>query len=172
MADDQLVRQILQHQASVYRFLCSLVGNSSDAEDLLQQTMLTLWQKRDDQTTEDILPWAFSIAKNHARNHVRKTARRGDTHGLSEETLERIAAVREKRLDSTNRRSQALDHCLDHLPTEQQALVSDFYERRQTPEQIAQKQSKSVDSVYKSLQRIRRRLFECINTQLAPGGKS
>lgn len=35
------------HRDRLQRFLCHLTGNSSDAEDLLQETFLTVWKKRE-----------------------------------------------------------------------------------------------------------------------------
>jgi RNA polymerase sigma-70 factor (ECF subfamily) len=35
------------HSARLQRFLCHLTGNASDAEDLLQETFLSVWKKRD-----------------------------------------------------------------------------------------------------------------------------
>jgi RNA polymerase sigma-70 factor (ECF subfamily) len=131
--------------------------------------MLTLWQKRDERKTEDLLPWALSIAKNHARNHVRKVARRGNLTGLTEDTLERVAATQEKLAEQPNQRQQALDHCLEKLPAEHRSLVEEYYDRNLTAEQLATKFNKSVDAFYKSMQRIRRVLFDCINAQLAAG---
>ena len=39
------VRLLLEHQGALLRYILPLVGNLDDAQDVLQQTALALWQK-------------------------------------------------------------------------------------------------------------------------------
>lgn len=167
LSDEQMVQEIVRHQRSVYRLLLSLVGHYGDAEDLTQQTMITVWQKRAEYPTDNSLAWVFSIAKNHARNHLRKSARRGTLNGLSETSLEHVAAAHERLGRQRNARQEALDGCVQKLPVTQRELVEQHYARELSIEQLASKVEKSVDAVYKSLQRIRRTLFDCVNRQVS-----
>ena len=45
-ADERFVALLVASQQRVHRFLLTLVPCRQDAEDLLQQTCLTLWQSR------------------------------------------------------------------------------------------------------------------------------
>ena len=46
-SDERFVALLLANQNRIFRFLVTLVPCRSDAEDLLQQTCLTLWQSRE-----------------------------------------------------------------------------------------------------------------------------
>jgi RNA polymerase sigma factor (sigma-70 family) len=62
----------------VMRYAWARLGDRSGAEEILQETFLTMWAKRRQATVVDnsLLPWVLSIAGNHLRNAVRKEARR------------------------------------------------------------------------------------------------
>lgn len=70
------------------RFLCHLTGNPSDAEDLLQDTFLTLWRKRD-QFEGRGSPAAYlrKIAFRQFLNAVEKRDRRASLAPPAEEGL-------------------------------------------------------------------------------------
>jgi len=73
-AFDELYRR---HAGRILQFGWKLVGSQSVAEDLLQETFLTLWTKRRRVRVvdESILPWLLVTCRNHARNAMRRTAR-------------------------------------------------------------------------------------------------
>jgi RNA polymerase sigma factor (sigma-70 family) len=62
----------------VMRYAWARLGDRSGAEEILQETFLTMWTKRRQATIIDDspLPWILAIAGNHLRNAVRKQARR------------------------------------------------------------------------------------------------
>jgi RNA polymerase sigma-70 factor (ECF subfamily) len=94
--------------------IARLVFNTSEAEELAQETFVRVWQERGKfRAGAEFRPWVFAIAVNLARNRLRwwrrrpevaleewsgierdaETGRRGDAGNL--ETAERAAAVRE-----------------------------------------------------------------------------
>jgi RNA polymerase sigma factor (sigma-70 family) len=66
-----------RHAGAVLRFAWSMVGTRAAAEDLMQETFLTLWAKRRSVRLIDdsLLPWLLATCRNHARNLLRRTAR-------------------------------------------------------------------------------------------------
>jgi RNA polymerase sigma-70 factor (ECF subfamily) len=61
-----------RHAASVFHFLCRMVGNEDDANDLAQETFVRVFKSRDSfRTSERFSAWLFTIAANLARNHFR-----------------------------------------------------------------------------------------------------
>lgn len=46
--NEELYKKFLDSQAKLYRFAFSLVKNISDAEDIHQETIIKIWQLRDD----------------------------------------------------------------------------------------------------------------------------
>jgi RNA polymerase sigma-70 factor (ECF subfamily) len=61
-----------RHASPVFQFLCRMVGNEDDANDLAQETFVRVFRSRTTfRTSEKFSTWLYSIAANLARNHFR-----------------------------------------------------------------------------------------------------
>jgi RNA polymerase sigma-70 factor (ECF subfamily) len=61
----------------VKRVIARIVFNAGEAEDLAQETMVRVWQKREQfREGAAVRPWIFAIAVNVARNRLRWWRRR------------------------------------------------------------------------------------------------
>jgi RNA polymerase sigma-70 factor (ECF subfamily) len=65
-----------RHATPVFHFLCRMVGNEDDANDLAQETFVRVFKSRGSfRTNEKFSTWLFTIAANLARNHFRWRSR-------------------------------------------------------------------------------------------------
>lgn len=65
-----------RHAAPMFHFLCRIVGNEDDANDLAQETFVRVFRARTSfRTDEKFSTWLYTIAANLARNHFRWRAR-------------------------------------------------------------------------------------------------
>jgi RNA polymerase sigma-70 factor (ECF subfamily) len=65
-----------RHAMPVFHFLCRMVGNEDDANDLAQETFVRIFKSRGNfRTNEKFSAWLFTIAANLARNHFRWRSR-------------------------------------------------------------------------------------------------
>jgi len=82
-----------RHATPVFQFLCQMVGNEEDANDLAQETFVRVFRARAAfRVSERFSAWLYTIAANLARNHFRWRARHPDVSletetGDSEQTL-------------------------------------------------------------------------------------
>jgi RNA polymerase sigma factor (sigma-70 family) len=62
-----------RHAPAVFRYAWSIVHDRVAAEEVLQETFLTAWDKRRGShiVDESFLPWLLVVCRNHARNAVR-----------------------------------------------------------------------------------------------------
>ncbi|MDG1670164.1 MAG: hypothetical protein P8H96_04810, partial [Akkermansiaceae bacterium] len=68
--------------------------------------------------------------------------------------------------ERTNTISQHLAHCLQKLPDQQHRLIQGYYHDDRSPQWLSQKEGRSVDAIYKAIQRTRQDLQTCIEKQL------
>ena len=65
-----------RHATPVFHFLCRMVGNEDDANDLAQETFARVFRARTGfRPNERFSTWLFTIAANLARNHFRWRSR-------------------------------------------------------------------------------------------------
>ncbi len=65
-----------RHASPVFHFLCRMVGNEDDANDLAQETFVRVFKSAKSFRAEQrFSTWLFTIAANLARNHFRWRAR-------------------------------------------------------------------------------------------------
>lgn len=77
-----------RYASAVARFAWS-VSPGGAAQDILQDTFLTAWDKRRSIRLVEgsALPWLLTTCRNHARNHARRERRWKDLLELREESL-------------------------------------------------------------------------------------
>jgi RNA polymerase sigma-70 factor (ECF subfamily) len=65
-----------RHAKPVFHFLCRMLGNEDDANDLAQETFVRVFKSRASYRAEQkFSTWLFTIAANLARNHFRWRSR-------------------------------------------------------------------------------------------------
>lgn len=65
-----------RHATPVFHFLCRVVGNEDDANDLAQETFVRVFKSANSfRTDQKFSTWLFTIAANLARNHFRWRSR-------------------------------------------------------------------------------------------------
>jgi RNA polymerase sigma-70 factor (ECF subfamily) len=74
--DTALNDLMARHATPVFHFLCRMVGNEDDANDLAQETFVRVFKSsKSFRTSEKFSTWLYTIAANLARNHFRWRSR-------------------------------------------------------------------------------------------------
>src|SRR5262245_31779339 len=90
--DDQIVSQIAQHQGAIYGYILSMLFRRQDALDVLQETSMVLWRKRDQAPVgAEFVPWACRVASYEVLVYKRKFSR--DRHFFSDSILASLAST-------------------------------------------------------------------------------
>jgi RNA polymerase sigma-70 factor (ECF subfamily) len=168
-AQQRFLSLFLRSEREIFRYVAVLVPNVADAEDIVQQTALALWEKFDAyDPNQPFTPWACRFALNKARQWIERRQR---WQALLEGGLaEELAQRREELRPELEVRLKHLEGCLNKLPDDQRSLVEGYYFRRDTVEKLAGGSSRTVAATYKTLQRVRQALQTCIDDAAKPEG--
>lgn len=153
------------------RYVMAIVPRRVDAQEILQETAIALWKNVEKyDPSKPFVPWAFRFAANKAKEHLRKQGRWNGF--LDEEIASVLLARREQLAPELDCRIEPLRDCLSELSNNNRVLIEKYYFDQVSIEETAQAVNRSVDAVYKSLQRIRASLTQCISGKLASSGVS
>jgi RNA polymerase sigma-70 factor, ECF subfamily len=162
---DRFVRLLSAHSRQVFGFILTLASNRTDAEDIFQNTSVALWKKFDDyREGSNFRAWACQVAYLEIVEHRR---RRSKLHRLlNDSAFQALAAEAMDLENQSDLREDALVGCLEKLPAAERKLIESRYFNSQTPKQIAERSSKSIYAVYRSLARIHEALLQCVQRTL------
>ena len=168
-AQQRFLSLFLRSEREIFRYVAALVPNVADAEDIVQQTALVLWEKFEAYDPGlPFTPWACRFALNKTRQWLERRQR---WQALLEGGLaEELAQRREELRPEFDSRLRHLERCLGRLPVEQLSLVEGYYYRRDAIENLAAGSGRSVAATYKMLQRVRLALQACIENAAKPEG--
>jgi RNA polymerase sigma-70 factor (ECF subfamily) len=161
-------QQWAQHQATLRAYLASFLGNSIAVDDALQEVALVVWQKGPlESDASEFLAYSLACARRIALAACRK---QGDVRLelLSPEAATMLAdqVVFQEKLESAapNELMRALRKCLEKINPEQRELLESRYsgESKEELHIISKRVGKSMDSLYKTLERLRERLRACM----------
>ncbi len=166
---EAFIREFTQSQRPLYLYILPLVGNSADADEVLQEANLVIWAKwHQFELGSNFLAWGRAIARlevfRHRRNRSHKmTFLDGN---LLELVVQRSESVSEK----LEVRQAALSKCLGQLRRRDRELIQMRYAPGANGDKVARDLGRPANSVYQSLGRIRRLLMDCVRMQLAEEG--
>ncbi len=158
-------------QSRLFGYIHSLVRDLNDADDLFQQTTLILWKKFDEfDRQRSFFSWACGVARLEISNFVRSRGRQR-LYFSDDLSLLLVQAQTEISDDELEDRRDALARCMENLRPPDRDLITECYGDAEGVHVAAGRRSRSTQSVYNSLRRIRRVLFECIARTLAQGSR-
>ncbi len=164
----QFVVLLAANQQRLYAYVFALVPDYNEAEELVQSTSAILWKKFDQFTPgTNFGAWAMRIARNEVLAYFRqqKTARMR----FSEVAVECLSDDLDAMGNEVDERFEALALCLEKLPERHRNIVRLRYKEGVSAKEVAQHKGRSVSAIFKTLNRLHRTLFDCIQSQLGVG---
>lgn len=167
-AQQRFLSLFLRSEREIFCYVAALVPNVVDAEDIVQQTAIALWEKFDAYNpAQPFTPWACRFALNKAKQWIERRQRWQALleGGLAEELAQRHEELRPE----LEVRLKHLEGCLGKLSEDQRSLIQGYYYHRSGIEKLAESSGRSIEATYKALQRIRQTLQSCIENAARPG---
>ncbi len=167
---DFFVRQLMIHRKRIYAFIMALVGDSSDADDIMQDTAALMWEKYFQAEEITNFPaWGMRIAHYKILEFRRKNYRKKiqfDSE-LLDSISEKAASVNEK----VDIRFEAMKQCLSNLDKKSRELIQSRHQKGQTVKNIARLYNIPLHNAYKQISRLHHQLVRCIRRALREEGE-
>jgi RNA polymerase sigma-70 factor, ECF subfamily len=166
---DRLATLMSDHQRGLYLYIYALVHRSEDTYDVLQETNLALWRDADRvEAVADFRSWAYRVAFNQVLAHRKRRLR--DRLHFDETLLSQLANDMQTPADPTTNHQAVLRRCSHKMPVQSQRLLAMRYTSALSVKMIAQQLGSTVESVSKSLYRIRVALRRCVREAMSMDG--
>ena len=161
-----LVRLLTQHHQALLRYVYALVGNAEDANDILQETSVALFQKLEQfDDSRPFLPWAYRFAYFEVLKWRENSANKPLT--LDNDVVELISKDRERGDVLLKRRMDLLPECFRLLPSRDLVAIRARYFEKANADVLCEKLGLSRRTLFRELERIRKSLMDCIESKLA-----
>ncbi|MBN1395121.1 MAG: sigma-70 family RNA polymerase sigma factor [Pirellulales bacterium] len=162
---ERFVHDLTENARRIYAYIFSLVPNWADADEIFQETSATIWAKYDEyRPGTGFREWAFRIAyfkvlqfrKAQGKNVLR----------FSDPVIDAVDRDTQVGGELWARRHRLLGECYQQLRPQDKELIDLRYEPGATTRKVAELVGRSVDAVYKALNRIHEQLLNCIDSKL------
>ena len=158
-AANDFVHLMSVSQMSIYAYIMSVVGNSIDADDIMQNTSALMWTRYSDfESGTDFVRWGISIA--HYK--IKEFRKQQNRHQFNDKVMEVIHKQAPDKLSDLSLYIEKLNQCLAKLPSSDLSLVKLRYESGNSIKKISQRLNISVQAVYMKLSNIHGMLGRCI----------
>lgn len=162
----EFTRLVITNQTRITAFILSMVPQRQDAEDILQDTLVEMWNQFGKfEQGSSFLAWGCTIAKYKTLNHLRR--KKNSRLSFSDELLEIIQNESIERMSVMEQRADNLKRCVKKLPARDAKLLRLRYEDDLTFRKIAELYGHSHQAVCKAMSRIHSQLVSCINKEEA-----
>ncbi|MEN9361657.1 MAG: polymerase sigma factor SigX [Verrucomicrobiota bacterium] len=166
MTEAEIVNFFMAHRDRLWAMANLILRDHHLTEDALQETLLTLLQKRESyDPTRPLLHWAFGITRNKALKIVDKSHRYCLFGEEQLHILQNVLISDAQEGASPDRRLDALQHCLSLMSPENRQLMLQKYQQRASIRKISGSSGRSEVAVSSLLQRLRAQLHRCIRNQ-------
>lgn len=155
----------VEYSPNLRGYILALLPDLTLADDVLQETFLTISRKADTFDLEtNFMAWACTIARFKVKEALRSRARH--LQSLSDEVIETLSACEPPPDEDEDRRLQLVARCLGKLPEHTRRAFELRYERAHSASQIASVLGWATNSVYVILHRARALVRDCVEKEL------
>lgn len=160
------VQLFTKSQRRLFLFILAQVGQPNDAEEVLQETNVIIWSKfQQFQPGTNFFAWAGKIATYEILKFRERS--RSARLQFCDEFLSRVAEEAIEINDELEQRREALSECLRRLKPIDRELIQARYAPGENGLKVADRLGRPANSVYQSIGRIRKTLFDCVTRRLA-----
>ncbi len=153
------------YQQTVYGYLRARLFDSTDAEDLTQETFLRCYQGREKLArATQVGPWLIGIARNQQREHIKQISRRREV-AWTELCLELDQLVQDRHSPAGDV-LQTLPICLEALGPSAKQAIDLRYRAQMRMTEIANLLRRSEGAVRLLVHRARLALKQCLESRL------
>lgn len=164
-----LASLLLLHGGALRRHIMIFLPRADDLEEVLQRTAISIWERFDQYDPErSFVSWAVQLAHYEVMNYRKEFAR--SRLIFSEELLEELALAQDAEHSALEGQIAALKECLRGLDRESLDLLNRRYCLSETAAQMSLEIGKTVKSIYRRLDRLRERLYQCIERRIHAEG--
>ncbi|MBC8125890.1 MAG: sigma-70 family RNA polymerase sigma factor [Gloeobacteraceae cyanobacterium ES-bin-144] len=165
----EYISLLTQNQAAIFAFLRTLLINPVDAEDVLQETNIALWNNISRfEIGTNFYAFATRIAYTKAIDHTRRQKKLG---GLvfDSDLMERLSKhmLENQAHAADSARQRALETCITRLPPTDLDLIQRRYFQKQTIRDLVFDTGKTETNLQYHFGRIRNLLKTCIESKLS-----
>lgn len=169
----RFLQRFLAHERLLTGYLLAATGDFHEAEDLLQEVSVVLWESFDAyDESRPFQAWALGIARHKVLDWRERKGRNRAV--LSMEFLENLGRAQVEAGGRLAERRPLLERCLEGLPSHLRELIELKYHAGLTLEDLGARLHRSMGSIQVALVRIRRLLRDCVErklTQAAEAGR-
>ncbi len=165
LRNHEFVRLLAEHELRLAGYVHTLVPAWHDAEDILQNTKLRLWEQFDSfELGTDFPAWAFTVAGFLIREYRKRCQRQHVC--FNDDLIEKLAQYLPVTAPPVDDRVSALAECAKALTAASRKLLRLSCLKHQTIKDIAHELGQTPAAAYQTLSRIRRKLFDCVEKRL------
>lgn len=162
----QFLRAFTTHEPAVRAFVRRLVPSRADADDILQEVSIVLWEKFDDfREGGDFKAWACGIARFKVLAWLRDKGR--DRLVLNTEVVELIADESLRDEPQLQQQRLALEACFEKVPSAERKLLTRAYQTDANIKETAATSGRTIGGFYQWLYRMRQMLLDCVRRTIA-----
>ena len=169
---ETFVRLLLEHEPRVRGFIRGLVPTWHDVDEVVQQASRVAWRKFNQfERGTNFGSCLMVIARFEAQKHRRRVAR--GPRCLSAEVWEILTAEADPAAhaaEAVERRRAALEACLDLLGDDRRRAVLEAHAPGVRMNELARRLGRGEQAFYKSIQRLRAALVDCMRRRLHAEG--
>jgi RNA polymerase sigma-70 factor (ECF subfamily) len=164
---DEFVTLLTSHQGIIRGYIRTILPNSAEVPDVLQETNIILWEKKDQfEPGTNFKAWALTIARFRALN-ARKKSLRSKEIVLDQAVIDVLD--QSKPDDSTiyfDDQQVALEQCLGGLSENNRELIHYRYSSGKSIAEYSKITGRSRASLRVSLMRVRETLRHCVKQRM------
>jgi RNA polymerase sigma-70 factor, ECF subfamily len=150
----------------VYGYILSLVPNWADADEILQETNIRLWEEFEKfQAGTNFAAWAVRVAHFQVLTWRKRVSR--SRLVFDQRVIDTLAEEPIWTDEQFEDRQRALAECVSELPDNSRDLLRQCDVKGSKAKDVAADLKRTPAAVYKALERIRLALHTCIQRKLA-----